>query len=122
MGELSPELESKMPFSSLQEAFDQVLEMAQDGEAFCQYTVANTYFWWDFVRIQGRDKNSFSDQTEYMVYLRENISKCEDWFWKAFRGGMYFGANNLYRYSRLWHNPERHLFPENTLSPANRRP
>lgn len=98
MGELTPELESKMPFSSLQEAFEQVLAMAEEGEAFCQYTVANTYFWWDFVRIQGRDKNSFPGQAEYMVYLRENISKCEDWFWKAFRGGMYFGANNLYRY------------------------
>ena len=24
------------------------------GDAFCQYTVANSYFWWDFLRIQGR--------------------------------------------------------------------
>jgi len=30
--------------------------------------------------------------------MRENISRCEDWFWKALRGGMYFAANNLYRY------------------------
>ena len=98
MGELSPKLQGKMRFSSLQEAFDEVLEMAEGGEAFCQYTVANTYFWWDFIRIQGRDRNSFFSQAEYKAYLKENISKCEDWFWKALRGGMYFAANNLNRY------------------------
>lgn len=53
-GELTPSLEKKMPFSSLQEAFDSVLEKAQRGDAFCQYTVANSYFWWDFLRIQEK--------------------------------------------------------------------
>lgn len=42
MGELTPELESKMPFSSLQEAFEQVLAMAEEGEAFCQYSLRIT--------------------------------------------------------------------------------
>ncbi|MCM1120414.1 MAG: hypothetical protein NC543_13755 [bacterium] len=98
MGELGPEQEEKMPFANLQEAFDEVLELAQGGEAFCQYTVANTYFWWDFVRIQGKNKNSFFSQAEYKTYLKENIEKCEDWFWKAFEGGMYFAANNLNQY------------------------
>lgn len=94
-GELTPSLEKKMPFSSLQEAFDSVLEKAQRGDAFCQYTVANSYFWWDFLRIQGKGRDAFSNEKEYKEYLRMNISQCEDWFWKAFRGGMYFAANNL---------------------------
>lgn len=97
-GELDPALQSKMPFASLQEAFDQVLELAEGGDAFCQYTVGNAYFWWDFLRIQGKSQNDFSGHGEFKAYLKENISKCEDWFLKAFRGGMYFAANNLNQY------------------------
>ena len=97
-GELTPELEVKMPFASLQEAFDQVEELTKSGDAFCQYVVANSYFWWDFIRIQNRDLGSFPNQVASTAYLKENISKCEDWFWKALRGGMYFAANNLNRY------------------------
>lgn len=97
-GELRPAVQRKMPFASLQEAFDEVLDMAEEGEAFCQYTIANSYFWWDFLRIEGKNKDSFSGQADYKAYLKENISKCEGWFWKAFRGGMYLAANNLNRY------------------------
>lgn len=97
-GELRPSVRKAMPFANLQEAFDEVLELAAGGDAFCQYTIANSYFWWDFLRIQDKDKNSFSGEAEYKAYLKENISKCEDWFWKAFRGGMYLAANNLNRY------------------------
>lgn len=97
-GELTPSLEKKSPFGSLQEAFNSVLLKAQMGDAFCQYTVANTYFWWDFLRIQEKGQDSFAAQEEYREYLRQNISQCEDWFWKAFRGGMYLAANNLNRF------------------------
>lgn len=97
-GELTPSLERRMPFGSLQEAFDSVLEKAEAGDAFSQYTVANSYFWWDFLRIQGKGRDSFSSEGAFKAYLKENISKCEDWFQKAFQGGMYFAANNLNRY------------------------
>ena len=96
--ELTPELMQKMPFASLQEAFDEVLAKAQAGEPFCQYTIGNSYFWWDFISIQGKDKNDFASQEELRSYLRENIVKCEDWFWKAFRGGVFWGGNNLKHY------------------------
>lgn len=97
-GELTPALQRKMPFSSLQEAFDIVLEMAEAGDAFCQYTIGNTYFWWDFMEIQGKDRSSFSSDAKFKAYLKENISKCEDWFQKAFRGGIFFAGNNLDHY------------------------
>ena len=97
-GELTPSIEQKMPFANLLEAFNEVLKKAEAGDAFCQYTIANSYFWWDFLRIQGKSQNSFTSQAEYKAYLKENISRCEDWFWKALRGGMYFAANNLNRY------------------------
>lgn len=96
-GELTPSIMKKMPFASIQEAFDQVEEMAQAGDAFCQYTVANSYFWWDFLRIQNKGRDSFGSDQEFKQYLKENILKCEDWFWKAFRGGIYFAGNNLNR-------------------------
>lgn len=94
-GELTPSMERKMPFENLQEAFDVVLKKAEDGDSFCQYTVANSYFWWDFLRIQGKGKDSFPTEQEYKDYLRENILKCEEWFHKALQGGMHLAANNL---------------------------
>ncbi len=97
-GELDSEAEKKMPFADLQEAFSVALGMAEAGDAFCQYVVANSYFWWDFVRIQGKGPDAFPNLAAYKAYLKENISKCEDWFWKAFHGGMYLAANNLNRY------------------------
>ncbi len=96
--ELPPSLEKEMPFADLQEAFDAAVELAETGDAFCQYVVANSYFWWDFVRIQNKGKDAFPNQAAYKAYLKENISKCEELFWKSFRGGMYFAANNLNRY------------------------
>ena len=96
--ELPRSLEQRMPFASIQEAFDQVLAMAQAGEPFCQYTIGNSYFWWDFLRIQDKSRDDFSSQDAFRSYLRENISQCEDWFWKAFRGGVFWGGNNLKHY------------------------
>lgn len=94
-GELPKSLEQKMPFASIQEAFDIVLDKARAGEPFCQYTIGNSYFWWDFLRIQGKSREDFSSMDAFRSYLRENISQCEDWFWKAFRGGVFWGGNNL---------------------------
>ena len=97
-GELTPSVQKKMPFGSLQEAFDQVEALAKEGDAFCQYVIGNSYFWWDFLRIQNKGKDSFPNETAFKAYLKGEISKCEDWFWKAFRGGVHFAANNLNRY------------------------
>ena len=97
-GELTPSVEKKMPFANLKEALTQAEELAKSGDAFSQYVVGNVYFWWDFLRIDNKDRDSFPSHEAFKAYLRENISKCEDWFWKAFRGGMYFAANNLNRY------------------------
>lgn len=97
-GELTPSVEKKMPFANLQEAFDAVLQKARQGDAFCQYTVGNSYFWWDFVRIQGKGENAFASREEYRAFLRENISQCEGWFQKALQGGVHLAANNLNHY------------------------
>lgn len=112
-GELPDWRIRKMPFASLKEAFDIVLEKAQGGEAFCQYVIGNAYFWWDFLSVDGVSKQDFPSEAEFNRYMGENIRKCEDWFWKALRGGVYFAANNLNRfYSQgdtpyVLPNPER---------------
>lgn len=96
-GEYSEEMAKKMPFANLKEVFNVVLEKAEAGDPFCQYTIGNTYFWWDFMDIEERTPESFPNREAFRAYLRENIMKCEEWFLKALRGGIHFAANNLRR-------------------------
>lgn len=96
-GELTPSVQKKMTMT-LQEAFQQVLQKAEAGDAFCQYTIGNSYFWWDFLRIQDKGKDSFPNEAAFKAYLKENISQCEGWFQKALHGGVHFAANNLNHY------------------------
>lgn len=109
-GELPEWRIRKMPFASLKEAFDIVLQKAQDGEPFCQYMIGNMYFWWDFLSIDGVSKQDFPGEAEFNRYMGENIRKCEDWFWKALRGGVYFAANNLNRFYTQGDTP--YVLPE----------
>ena len=95
MGLMTPSLEKNMPFAGLKEAFDIVLEKAEMGDAFCQYAIGNVYFWWDFVRIFGKGRDAFSGADAYIAYMQENVAKCEGWFQKAFKGGMWLAGNNL---------------------------
>lgn len=96
-GAFTPVWQAKAPIT-LQEAFQQVLDKAAGGDPFCQYAVGNTYFWWDFLSIEGRGREDFSDDASFRAYMADRISRCEDWFWRAFRGGMYLAGNNLYSY------------------------
>lgn len=97
-GDMTPSLEKKMPFASLQEAFQIVLDKAERGEPFCQYVIGNVYFWGDFIRIEGKGAESFPSKDAFRDYVIQNISKCEDWFIKAYRGGVHFAGNNLNSY------------------------
>ena len=96
-GALTPVWQSKCPIT-LQQAFKQVLDKAAGGDAFCQYTIGNVYFWWDFLSIDGKSRQDFADEAASHAYIAENVAKCEDWFWRAFRGGMYLAGNNLCHY------------------------
>ena len=98
MGAMTPSLEKKMPFASLQEAFDIVLEKARLGDAFCQYAVGNVFLWWDFIRIFGKGPESFSTNEAFRMYIKENVEQCEGWFQKAFKGGLWLAGNNLRNY------------------------
>lgn len=99
-GVMNDRLERAMPFESLQEAFDLVLDKAEHGEPFCQMVIGNTYYWEDFFRIQKKSRQSFDSDDAFLSYARENISKCEDWLWRALRGGIATGGGNLAHFYR----------------------
>lgn len=94
-GVLEDDLERAMPLESLQEAFDIILDKAEHGEPFCQMVIGNVYFWGDFFRIQKKTRQSFDSDDAFLSYARENIGKCEDWLWRAFRNGISSAVLNL---------------------------
>ena len=115
--ELSDGLGDAMPFASLQEAFDTVREKAQGGEPFCQYAVGNAFYGWDFLRIEDKTEDSFAGAAEYDCYMKEHISACEDWFWKALRGGMHLAADRLNEYYTKGDAPYVQPAPEKAQEP-----
>lgn len=107
-GLLTPAMERDMPFESLEDAYHVVLEKAEAGDAFSQYTLGNMYFWWDFVRVFGKGREAFPSQEAFNEYLKENILKCEHWFKRSFEGGMWVAGSNL---RNFYMNGEEGLIP-----------
>lgn len=89
-------VEEWMPFASLQEAFDIVLDKARRGEPFCQMSVGSVYFWKDFLRIQQKSRADFPSRQAFEEYVRGSIAQCEDWYGRAFRNGFAESGMNLY--------------------------
>lgn len=97
-GELRYRLQDEMTTERLKKSFDIVIKKAEDGEPYCQYIIGNAYLQHDFMYIEGKTRDSFSHETEFNSYMKENIAKCENWFRKAFRHGIFFAADSLNRY------------------------
>jgi len=95
-GMFTPEMEEKMPFGSLKEAWNVVYGKAQAGCLFCQNMIGNTYFWLDVVKIEGKQAETFPNRDDYIAFLRESMLASIPWFEKAFKGGMGFAGKNLY--------------------------
>ncbi len=98
--EFSEEMAKKMPFANLKEAFAKLLEMAEAGDAFCQYTVGNYYYWGDFIDVEKDKIQSFTTAAELEYFVAESTKECEEWFLKAVKGGYYLAINNLRAYYR----------------------
>lgn len=107
-GVMDDELQKAMPFASLREAFDDVLGKAEQGEHFCEMVIGNVYYWWDFLRIEDKAPEDFPSGDDFRAYLRDNVLRCEDWFWKAFLGGISAGGINLVL---LYTEGEKDLIP-----------
>lgn len=94
-GVMTPSVLKKMPFENLKEAWDIVYQKAQDGEAFCQYMIGNSYFWGDIGTVENKTPKAFAKESDYKKYLKDNLEKCIPWFEKAFANGVYFAGNNM---------------------------
>ena len=105
---LTPELIKEMPFDNVKEAFNIVMQKAQEGEAFCQYLIGNTYFWGDILTIDEIEPNSFPNPTAFQEYLGENAKKAELWLLQAYRNGIYSAGGNL---TKLYEDGDGEFFP-----------
>lgn len=92
-GEFTPALCKNMPFASLKEAFDIVLQKAEAGHPFCQYMVGNAYCWGDMIVIEDlKIGTDYPTEASYNAYAHP---KAADWYEKAVRGGYYGASLNL---------------------------
>ncbi len=94
-GMLSKELERKMPFSNLKEAWDIIYKEAKVGSGFCQNMIGNTYYWLDIIRIEGRDVNQFLDLEEWRDYLRQMMLESIPWYEEALRNKVSIAGRNM---------------------------
>ncbi len=95
---LTPELREIMPFSSLEEAWEIVYQKAEDGCAFCQYMIGNTYYFLDIIEIEDRSEREFGSRKAWDSWRREQMEKSIPWFEKAFTGGMALAGRNYRNY------------------------
>lgn len=90
-GLLNDDLKAKMPYKSLEEVFDTVKAEADEGDTFCNYLVANVYFWGDYLRIYPESRERFKDEKAYDAFAYPIAAK---YFEKSFEGGLSSGYGN----------------------------
>lgn len=103
MDMLTPELKEIMPFDSVQEAWEEILEKAEKGCAFCQYMIGNTYYFLDIIEIEDRKESEFESKKAWDAWKRFQMEQSIPWFEKAFSGGMILAGRNYchyYQYGR----------------------
>lgn len=103
MDMLTPELRELMPFESVKAAWDVLYDKAEQGCAFCQYMIGNTYYFLDIIEIEDRKESEFAGHEAWEEWKGRQIRECLPWFEKAFSGGMILAGRNYchyYQYGR----------------------
>ncbi|MCI8528831.1 MAG: sel1 repeat family protein [Lachnospiraceae bacterium] len=103
MDMLTPKLREVMPFDSIKEAWEVILEKAENGCPFCQYMIGNTYYFLDVIEIEDRKKSEFANRKAWDAWRRMEMEQSIPWFEKAFSGGMILAGRNYchyYQYGR----------------------
>ena len=98
MDMLTPELREIMPFDSIREAWEEILEKAERGCPFCQYMIGNTYYFLDVIEIENRKQSEFSNKEAWDAWMRQEMEQSIPWFEKAFSGGMILAGRNYCHY------------------------
>ena len=98
IGMLTPEFQELMPFATTKEAWDEVRRKAENGCLFCQYMLANTYYYLDIIEIEDRRESDFPSRSAWLDWQRQQIEKSIPLFENAFAGGMGIAGRNLNRF------------------------
>jgi TPR repeat protein len=78
----------EMPFASMREVYDTVLDMAQRGDPFCPYLIGGAYFWHD---VRG-----FEDFADAKLSDSDLVRKSIPWYEKSVEAGFHWCALKLY--------------------------
>lgn len=109
-GNLTPSVERGMPFASFKEAYEEVLEQANRGNAFCQYLIGNVYYWGDYLIVEPDLAKQFKSVEEYNKFAYPIARK---YYELSFRGRITAGWGN---YRNIWKsgfsndNPEHYEY------------
>ena len=98
MDMLTPELREIMPFDHINEAWEIILEKAENGCPFCQYMIGNIYYFLDIIEIEGRKESEFADKEAWDAWRKWEMEQSIPWFEKAFSGGMILAGRNYVHY------------------------
>ena len=110
-GVFSPDVEKTMPFASLKEAFEEVVQRAQAGDAFSQYMVGNVMFYGDYLLIYGEEESrKYGSLEEYEAFA---YPIAEGYYEDSFDNGLAVAFGN-YRtiYESDWGNADEGTFEE----------
>ncbi len=98
MDMLTPELKEIMPVDSIQEAWEIILEKAENGCAFCQYMIGNTYYFLDIIEIKELKESDFLGKEAWDDWRRWAMEQSIPWFEKSFADGMILAGRNYCHY------------------------
>ena len=90
-GNFTPAVRRGMPFASFKEAFDEVREQADRGNAFCCYMIGNVYFWGDYLMVEPELADKFENEDEYNAFAYP-IARA--YYERSFNGRVCMGWGN----------------------------
>lgn len=90
-GNFTPAVQRGMPFASFKEAFDEILQQAKRGNAFCCYMIGNVYYWGDYLLVEPELAKQFTTVNKYNAWAYP-IAK--EWYERSFNGRICAGWGN----------------------------
>ena len=90
-GNFTPAVQRAMPFASFKEAYEEILEQADRGNAFCCYMIGNVYFWGDYLMVDPELAKTFKSEEEYNAFAYPIARK---YFERSFNGRVCAGWGN----------------------------
>lgn len=81
------------PYNSDREVWDAVVELALEGELFCELLIANAYYYGDSVEFLGIDVENMPDEQAFFI-IRSMILAAADMYEDILSNGMFMAWEN----------------------------